>query len=200
MRGALPGAIALLLVASPAAFASTIPPLDLAAGQNATALGFMPLGSGSIVTFAFDRAVAPGVTVGATLFRELPPAYAPKTLFAARVAWMQADFGGLMLSAGGGTSVWGQDVVEGFIQGAGVLRAGLGPVTLRLTAGPALVLMARTAPRTGGITWWDPTPRESFANLSIIPLVINAELALRVWAGHEITAGGYSAVGYRARF
>lgn len=199
MRAALAGAIALVAWAAPAQ-ATTLPPLDLAPGQNAVAAGYGPWGGDHVFTFGFDRGLAPGFSVGAVLFRDQPVVADGKTLFAVRGAWMQSDYAGLMLSAGGGNSIWSRGVVEGFVQAAGVLRAGLGPVTLRLSVGPALVGMLRTEPRGGGMTYFDPTPQDGHATLAVIPLVLNGELAVRVWAGHELVAGGYSIVGYRARF
>lgn len=180
--------------------ASTIPPLDLAADKTAVSLGYAPSGADTAIDFSFDRALADRFTLGATLFHLNSPYRAPKTMAAARLAWMPAGYAGMVFSAGGGQSPWGEDVLEGFFQVGGALRFGLGPITARLTLGPALLLMARFAPRTGGIAYFDPTPAEGDGRIAIIPLVPNAEIGVRVWEGHELVLGGYTIAGWRGRF
>lgn len=201
MKAALLGATLALTLAAPAA-ATTIPPLDLAPGQTGFAFGTIPWNGLITVNAAFDRGFVPGVSAGATLFHMVGTGVLPgKTLVAGRVAWMPEGWGGLVASIGGGNSLWGADTLEGFVHVGGAIRAGFGPLTFRFTLGPALVVMARTAPYTGGIRYWDPTPdMEGQGNLSIIPLIPNAELAYRVWAGHELVLGGDALAGYRARF
>lgn len=193
--------LALALAAAAPAVATTIPPLDLAPGQTGFAVGTIPWNGVAAVDASFDRGFAPGLAAGATLFHLVGTGLKPgKTLIAGRVAWMPAGWGGLVTSLGGGNSPWGDDVLEGFLHLGGAIRAGLGPLTFRLTFGPAIVLMARTAPYAGGIRYFDPTPSDGMASLAIIPLVPNAELAWRVWAGHELVVGGDALAGYRARF
>lgn len=203
MRAGVGVALALVLpafVAAGPAAASTIPPLDLQAGQTAVGFGVARPGLDLDVDFSFDRALGERQSLGLTVHHRMSDFRAPKTMLAARLAWMPVDYAGVLWSAGGGHSPWGDDVLEGFAQVAGALKFGWGPASLRLTLGPALTFMARTAPRQGGITWFDPTPSEGNGNLSVIPLVPNAELGVRVWAGHEIVLGGYTILGWRGRF
>ena len=201
MRAIAPGLAILLAAAAPAA-ATTIPPLDLEPGQVGFAFGMIPWNGVASVNVAFDRGFAPGMSAGATMFHLVGQGTAPgKTLFAGRLAWMPAGWGGLVTSVGGGNSLWGEGVHEGFVHLGAAIRGGWGPLTFRMTLGPALVLMARTEPRySSGPTYFDPTPGYGMGAVSIMPLVPNAEVALRVWAGHEIVVGGDALAGYRARF
>ena len=200
MRPTLLAALAWLALAGPAA-ASTLAPLDLAPGQTAVGLGLFPTYGTAVMDFSFDRGIAPRLSVGAVLLRVQNFVGEPKTMAAARLAWMPEDHAGMLVSLGGGSSVWGAGVAEGFLQVAGALRAAWGPLTLRLTAGPALIFMARLEPlQSSGPVYWDPTPGMGEGRLSIMPLSLNAELGWRLAENHELVLGGYSVFGYRARF
>lgn len=181
--------------------ASTIPPLDLPAGHTAVAVG----ATGPSATVSLDHAFAPGLVGGLGVFTA--PGSSQAGLYGAgRLSWAptatpeRGGFG-LLLSAGGGMSPWSNNVTELFVQPAGTVAAVWGPVALRFTLGPALVFMVRTADRTGGISYFDPTPSATDGkSISIIPLVPNAELGLRLHPHHEIVVGGLSFVSWRGRF